>query len=146
MQKSKDTRKDGLGTDLKNLSKTQKHNLFKDYLILYLSQDGHFIWNNETGASFGGTHNIRYGFTGSSDILGVAFNGLFIGVEVKTYSARQSKHQKVFEKNVRQRGGKYYVAHTNAETREQMDRDAKKQASAIQQDLQASKGIGSEKP
>lgn len=122
------------------LNKTRKHNFFKDLVLVAVSMNGNFVWNNETGASFNGTHNVQYGFKGSGDIIGIARNGLFLSIEIKTYSAKQSKAQKNFEKQIKKRGGIYYVAKTSAKTAEQMERDAKNAARAIQCLIQASKG------
>jgi len=139
MPKHKDTSQGGHGKNIRDrFNHTAVHNIYKDYLIKYLSADGHFVWNNETGFMQNETRAVRYGFPGSPDILGIANNGLFLGVEVKTYSSRQSKKQKAFESHVNKRGGVYYVAHTSVDTQEQMDGCAKEQARSIQQAVQKS--------
>lgn len=89
----------------------EQHKKFRDLLIFKLSQKlGAFTWNNETGAVQGQDRFIRYGFVGSSDIIGILPTGQFLGVEVKTGNARQSDKQKAFQHAIEKRGGAYYVA------------------------------------
>ncbi|MTA40650.1 MAG: hypothetical protein F2563_02385 [Actinobacteria bacterium] len=92
------------------MDKHQAHKLLKNHMILALSEAGAYVWANETGSvqSIKG-HYIQYGHKGSSDILGV-WNGKFIAIEAKTGKGVQSPQQKIFEKNVTEQRGVYYVA------------------------------------
>ncbi len=94
----------------KQLDKHAAHKLFKNHLILALSEAGAYVWANETGtiqAKAG--YYITYGKTGSADILGV-WHGLFLAVEAKTGTGRQSEHQTIFQTNIAKQGGIYHVA------------------------------------
>ena len=95
------------------MDKHQAHKLFKNHMILALSEAGAYVWANETGLiqSIKG-HYIQYGHRGSADILGV-WNGRFIAVEAKTGNGIQSPQQIIFEKNVTEQRGVYYVAKWN---------------------------------
>ena len=85
----------------------------------WLALRGAFAWRNNTGAIRTDKRFIRYGHTGSPDILGVLACGTFIGVEVKAplgpkggkSGREQSKEQREFEREVVKRGGVYVVAH-----------------------------------
>jgi hypothetical protein len=103
---------------------SEKHKKFRDLLLLNLSlQLGAYVWNNETGAVQGADRFIRYGFVGSSDIIGLLPTGQFLGVEVKTGNARQSDKQKAFEAAIHKRKGAYYVAKwTDGEAKEAVDK------------------------
>jgi hypothetical protein len=92
------------------MDKHTAHKMFKNYLILSLSQAGAYVWANETGAvkSVKG-HYIQYGHKGSSDILGI-WNGKLLAVEAKTGKGTQSPQQIVFQKNITEQGGLYHVA------------------------------------
>jgi hypothetical protein len=55
-----------------------------------------------------GERVIRFGLKGSSDIIGI-YKGRFLGIEVKTGNARQSKDQKRFQAMIDKMGGIYVV-------------------------------------
>jgi len=67
-------------------------------------------WSNNTGVGkdISGERIIRFGLKGSSDIIGI-YKGLFLGIEVKTGSAKQSKDQKRFQNMIDKMGGIYVV-------------------------------------
>lgn len=70
------------------------------------------LWANNTGVGRGltGDSFIRFGLRGSADILGIFFGGYFLGIEVKTGSATQSKSQRAFDDMVCKFGGFYCIA------------------------------------
>lgn len=91
---------------------TEAHNLLVSDILIELSKTGLCrVWRNETGMAL----NIRtktpfkYGLKGSSDIIGLAKNGHFLAIEVKTGAAVQSKQQKAFAAMVNKFGGHYFV-------------------------------------
>jgi len=51
----------------------------------------------------------RWGLKGSSDILGILPDGMFLAIEIKTGKAVQSKHQVAFMNRVRKSNGMYMV-------------------------------------
>jgi hypothetical protein len=87
------------------------HNELVNRTLIYLSsqQLGTF-WSNPTGAAMSTKgHFHRFGLKGSSDIIGLSKTGRFIGIEIKTGKAMQSKHQKAFQAMVERNNGLYYV-------------------------------------
>lgn len=99
----------------RKLTSHEAHKLFKNHLILALSESGAYVWSNETGViqSKAG-HFISYGKKGSADILGV-WHGMFLAVEAKTGSGRQSEQQIIFQQQVAKQGGIYHVAKWNGQ-------------------------------
>lgn len=83
-------------------------------IINYLGYKGIFAWrNNNTGVYDPVKKVFRRNpaqLNGVSDIIGVAPNGKFIGVEVKIGSDKQSDFQKRFEAEIKERNGVYLVA------------------------------------
>lgn len=88
-------------------------------LLQYLENEGkvYFVRNNSFGGrvqrydgSFGHIKNAK---RGSPDIL-VCVNtpggGIFVGIEVKSPSGRQSSEQKEAQTAIEKAGGKYYLA------------------------------------
>lgn len=73
-------------------------------------------WRNQTGA-LRDEHNrlVRFGLTGSPDIIGIIKGGRFFGIELKTSTGRQSEAQKLFEAMVRDLGGIYILARSATE-------------------------------
>lgn len=73
----------------------------------YLSMRGCYVWRNNSGAykPDGSTRYIRYGYPGSSDILGITMEGRMIACEVKSQFGTVSAHQKAFLQEVTSRGG-----------------------------------------
>jgi len=69
------------------------------------------VWRNNSGALKDPTGRlIRFGLTGSADILGLVKGGRFLAIEVKTTTGKQSEAQKCFEKMIRDFGGIYILA------------------------------------
>lgn len=99
------------------------HNeLLNQTLVFLSSQQLGTFWSNATGAlKTTSGHFQRYGLKGSSDIIGMTKSGRFTAIEIKTGSARQSKHQVAFQKMVEKNGGAYMVV------RSEVDFDALKQ-------------------
>lgn len=95
----------------RGLNSHEAHKLFKNKLVLGLSQSGFYVWSNETGAvqSVKG-HYVSYGLTGSADIIGLAHGGIFIACECKTRTGKLSPKQEAFKLAVEKRGGIYYEA------------------------------------
>jgi len=102
-------------------------------IMLALSEAGCTVWRNNTaGAWIGRTIHqsgaqvtladavmIRFGLcVGSSDIIGIAPDGRFLAVEVKTATGRPSKEQLTFINHVRAHGGIAGIARTPAEALE----------------------------
>src|SRR5580765_188267 len=71
----------------------------------YLSMRGCYVWRNNTGAykPEGSDRYVRYGYRGSSDILGVtgAPHGRIVCVEVKSEFGRISAYQEAFLAEIR---------------------------------------------
>lgn len=85
----------------------------KQDIMLWLSEQGIFAWNNATGTglSFDGTRTISFGFPGSPDILAVLHpDGRFMGIETKTRTGKQRETQKKFQAVFEKSGGLYIVA------------------------------------
>lgn len=128
----------------KVLTSHEAHKKLKNHLILCLSEAGAYAWANETGTiqSKAG-YWITYGHKGSSDIL-AAWLGRLVAVEAKTGSGKQTREQIIFEKNVTEQGGIYYVAKWNKiepvktaamravkEIRDRIDRDLRYSAGCV---------------
>lgn len=75
----------------------------------YLPHLGVYAWRNNTGmarAEYKGKERvIRYGFRGSSDILGIGPGGVIVCIEVKTATGKVSSYQDAFLTEIRERGG-----------------------------------------
>jgi hypothetical protein len=72
--------------------------------IEYLTIRGIYCWRNNTGAVKNGKRFIRFGFPGSSDIIGILPDGRFLAVECKrekggVLSAMQKSFLSAIEKN-----------------------------------------------
>lgn len=102
-------------------------------IMLALSEAGCIIWRNEVSGAWVGkvihkdsdqvtlsnARMIRFGLAiGSSDLIGVAPNGQFLAVEVKTKTGRASKEQTQFIKAVRAAGGIAGIARSPQEALE----------------------------
>lgn len=89
-------------------------------IMLALSEAGCTIWRNETSGAWVGkqlhragdqvtltnARMIRFGLAvGSSDLVGIAPDGRFLAVEVKTKTGRPSAEQINFIEAVRRAGG-----------------------------------------
>lgn len=89
-------------------------------IMLALSEAGCTVWRNNTAGAWIGrivhrlgsqvtladAHMITFGLcVGSSDIIGIAPDGRFLAVEVKTATGRATPEQQKFIEHVRSRGG-----------------------------------------
>ena len=88
------------------------HTKLVEDILLCLSRSNHIrVWKNNTGvAKVNGGGVVRYGLTGSSDIIGICGGGKFLAIEVKTGNAKQSKEQCYFQVTVERLGGIYILA------------------------------------
>jgi hypothetical protein len=92
---------------------TKHSNLISEILIALSQRTNVRAWRNETGVAraMRGSSVIRYGLTGSSDILGIVGPyGKLLCIECKVGNDTQRDSQKNFERMVRERGGIYIVA------------------------------------
>lgn len=83
-------------------------------MLQYLNFKGHFAWRNNTGATRAGKFGerfIRYGYPGSSDVLGIEKGtGKLIAIECKA-KTKTTPLQDQFLKQIRDRGGIGIVAY-----------------------------------
>lgn len=94
-------------------------------IMLALSEAGCLVFRNNTGSAWLGkpihragkqvtlteARMMPYGLcVGSSDLIGVAPDGRFLAVEVKTATGRVSKEQQTFIDVVRRAGGRAGIA------------------------------------
>ena len=81
-------------------------------ILMALSEAGCLVWRQDTGAYKAPDGRlIRYGLCkGSSDVIGVALDGRFLAVEVKTAVGRVRPEQEAFIAAVRRSGGRAGVA------------------------------------
>jgi VRR-NUC domain len=78
----------------------------------YLTLKHIFHYRNNSGAfTRSDGHFYRFGTLGSPDIICVV-NGQYVGIEVKAPKGKQSDHQKEFQKNLENAGGKYILAYS----------------------------------
>jgi len=81
-------------------------------IINYLEVKRIFHWRNNVGATqIRAGYFCSFGSKGSPDIFCV-INGQLIGLEAKTLKAKQSEDQKIWQKNLEEAGGKYYIVHS----------------------------------
>ena len=66
-----------------------------------------YHWRNNTGRR----GKVNYGHIGSADIIGLLHNGRLLAVETKC-KTKQSKVQKVFQRNIEANNGLYILAFT----------------------------------
>ena len=90
---------------------TSHTNLIKLSLIALSKNDLATAWQNDTGVarSMTGDRVIKFGFKGSSDIIGITRTGKFLAVEIKTGKDDLRPEQKVFKKVIEENGGKYFL-------------------------------------
>lgn len=79
----------------------------------FLQLNNIFCWRNNTGALKVNGRFVRFGYTGSPDIIGITKEGKFLGVECKREKGGVlSEAQKNFQKECKIRGGVYIVANS----------------------------------
>ena len=85
--------------------------------LMALSEAGCLAWRNDTGALPGpGGRLIRYGLCkGSSDVIAIAPDGVFVAVECKTAKGRPTPEQARFIQAVRAKGGRAGIARSGAD-------------------------------
>jgi len=85
--------------------------------LMALSQAGCLAWRNNTGALPDRQGRIvRYGLcNGSSDLIGLAPDGIFFAVEVKTATGKPTTEQLTFIAAIRRQGGRAGVARSPEE-------------------------------
>lgn len=87
------------------------HTALLNECLLLLSARGILAWKNATGALRDGRDQlVRYGCSGSHDILGVMPGGRAIGVEIKVGRDQVRPNQRAFHAAFAQRGGLSVVA------------------------------------
>lgn len=86
-------------------------------ILISLSEAGCLVWRQDTGAFRAKSGAlVRYGLcVGSSDIIGIAPDGRFLAVEVKTDKGRASAGQLAFIDAVRAKGARAGIARSEAD-------------------------------
>lgn len=92
-------------------------------IMLKMSKKGWLVWRNQVGLfkTVDGTRTVPIGVKGSSDIMAVKPTvitqdmvgqtvGIFVAVEVKTATGRQSKDQKKWQAVAESKGIEYILA------------------------------------
>ncbi len=79
----------------------------------YLALKRHFFWRQNTAPAFDWKSKQfrrmpKHAMNGVPDII-LIHDGLFVGIEVKSATGRQSPGQVEFENAVKGAGGRYYV-------------------------------------
>lgn len=93
--------------------------ILKECLEL-LALTGIFAWRNNTGGTKIGKHFVTFGHPGSSDIISILPNGLFLGIEVKDKDGTQSPVQQVFQRKVEENNGIYLLVRSKEELRTEL--------------------------
>ena len=84
--------------------------------LMALSEAGCLAWRNDTGALKTNGRLIRYGLCkGSSDIIAIAPDGVFVAVECKTAKGRPTPEQTRFIQAIRAKGGRAGIARSGAD-------------------------------
>lgn len=92
-------------------------------IMLAMSKKGWFVWRNQSGVfkSMCGKQTIRIGQVGSSDIMAIKPTvitpdmvgqtlAVFVAVEVKTATGKQSEVQKKWQTAIEKTGAEYILA------------------------------------
>ena len=92
-----------------SIKKPSETDLVKACLEL-LKLRGVMAWRNNTGSAMRGGRQIRFGYKGSSDIIGImplnsSMPGSFLAVECKTDKGKLRREQKLFLEAIREAGG-----------------------------------------
>lgn len=85
-----------------------------DSCIKWSFAHGCYVWRNNTGAykPEGTNRYIRYGLSGSSDIIGLTQSGRFIGVECKWGKNKLTENQEKFRDRIVGNNGIYVTAYS----------------------------------
>lgn len=62
----------------------QKETDCQKQIIAFLEKVGCYVWRNNSGVMRSGGRFVRFGKTGSSDVIGISPNGLFMAIEIKS--------------------------------------------------------------
>lgn len=84
-------------------------------VLEYFNMNGFWVWRNNSGAFVLGDKKKRFfraGFSGISDLIGIAPDGKFIAVEVKRKGGKLTEKQKHFLELVRDMGGYALVVYS----------------------------------
>lgn len=101
----------------KRKKKTPENQVVRECLKLLHAQ-GIFAWRNNTGAVSIGNRFVRYGYTGSADIIGLMPCGQFLAVECKAPGGKQSSAQKIFQEKIETNGGRYLLVDSASKLQE----------------------------
>lgn len=95
------------------MAKGLKENAVLEQCLDYLHVKQIFAWRNNTGAVKVGKRFIRFGYVGSSDIIGITKDGRFLAVECKREKGGVlSEPQKVFLEEINRNGGVAICVHS----------------------------------
>lgn len=96
-------------------SSNEKETDIQKQCLEALEKLGWFAWRNNSTGVFDASKRIyrkaksKYSINGVSDIIAIK-KGVHVFIEVKKPNGKQSESQKIFERNVTNNGGKYYIA------------------------------------
>jgi len=100
--------------DMAQLKQSEKE-LVKTVLE-YLGLKRIYAWRNNTGATVipgkERTRFVRYGFKGSSDVIGILPDGRFLAIECKVGKNKVSPAQEEFLDNIANNGGLAIIAYS----------------------------------
>jgi hypothetical protein len=77
--------------------------------LRWLKKQGIFAWRNNSGTLWTSGQPVSFGYSGSSDILGILPTGQMLAVECKSPTGRQSAKQKKFEEKIKASNGVYLL-------------------------------------
>lgn len=92
----------------------------QDRVRLILGADPAGVWwRNNTGVAEIRGHRVRYGVgnPGGADLIGL-FRGVFVAVEIKTPTGRQSPDQIKWQRLVESKGGLYVIVRSEQDARD----------------------------
>ena len=81
-------------------------------ILEYLPYIGIFAWRTNSGVIFSEGRPHRMAPRGTSDIIGIMPNGLFLAIEVKKPGGVVSQFQKEFLEKITTKGGVGFVAYS----------------------------------
>ena len=85
-------------------------------ILQFLAVKKIFCWRNNVGATVskykGVTRFIRYGYKGSSDVLGILPDGRFFAIEVKRKGNKTTEAQDIFLDEIKKNNGFAMVAYS----------------------------------
>lgn len=96
----------------KKAKRSQPENAVVNAGLDYLRLLGCFVWKNKTGAYKPYSDSgrvVRYGKTGSGDIIGMTPKGRYLEGEGKYGDNKQSDYQKAHQQQVERHGGLYIL-------------------------------------